>query len=151
MNDIIKAVADTPVPTILVVAGIFFLLMSVASKVSAHLSIPENRKKQSLLLGVGLLLGGVVLSFVPALEQSDAATAEAAAAVKQTPANWDVAWGEMDEEDRVLWSKLGWTEEDWNNDARPVSYEKAFGALTPAQQDAVMKLGFTPAQWDASD
>ncbi len=40
MVEMVQALAGTPIPTILVVAGIVFLLLSVADKVSGHLTIP---------------------------------------------------------------------------------------------------------------
>ena len=173
MTDIIKAIVDTPIPTMLVVAGILFLLLSVADKVSAHLTIQDSRKKQALLLGILLLAGGVGLSLQPRGEADRAALAEATAAappeaataatpaatvaapaatpaVAPEPINWDaMSWEVMKAEHRGHWALLGWTAESWENGAAPASNDKPFSALSAAEQSAVTALGMTAAQWDS--
>jgi hypothetical protein len=67
MTDFLKTLTDMSIENILVIAGILFLLMSVAEKISGHLTIPETRKKQALIIGLALLAVGVALFVLPLL------------------------------------------------------------------------------------
>lgn len=77
MVDAIRALADTPVPTILVVAGIVFLLLSVADKLSAQLSVPDQRRRHAQILGGILLVIGVALNLQPGLPPAPESSATA--------------------------------------------------------------------------
>jgi hypothetical protein len=65
MEEALSALKDTPIPTILVVAGIFFVLLSVATQLSGKISVEPTQRRAALLagglliaIGVGLYLGG---------------------------------------------------------------------------------------------
>ncbi len=147
MTETIKALGDTPIPTMLVVAGIVFLLLSVAGKLSTHLVIPESRKKQALLLGLLMLGAGVVLNLQP-VGSAKETTAQATPEAKPLAMNWDdKTWEGMTPEQRGHWAVLGWTEESWKLGTEPASYSKEFGALTAAEKAAVTALGYAPDQW----
>ena len=59
--DAIQKLAETPVPTILIVAGIFFLFVAVGGQVGAKLLTTGVKTKSAGILGVTLLLMGVGL------------------------------------------------------------------------------------------
>ena len=129
VEEIRAAVADTPLPNILVIAGIVFLILSVAGKITAHLVVPEARKKQSMVLGLVLLAAGLALNFMPA-EKSE----------------WDL----MTDQQRASWTVLGWTEETYAANApKPASEDTAFADLSETERAAVTQLGYTAETWDA--
>lgn len=67
MSEVAATLKETPLPTILVVAGIFFILLSIASQLSGKITIDPSQRKTALLagsvfvvIGVGLYLGGTL-------------------------------------------------------------------------------------------
>ncbi len=155
MDKIIGAFADTPIPTILVVAGILFLLLSVAEKVSGHLTIPEARKKQALGLGVVLLSVGVFLSVSTAEDPTSLASSDLPSSKVQSLSDvaaidWEEAtWSGMKPEHRALWEKLGHTAETWAETApAPATENTDFNDLLPDQKKAAEMLGYTAVKWN---
>jgi hypothetical protein len=69
----IRLLKETPVPTILVLAGIFFLLLAVAGGIAGKINILPGRQRISLGIGVVLLLVGIIIYLVPTTAQSTAA------------------------------------------------------------------------------
>jgi len=63
--DLLTSLADTPVPNVLVIAGIVFLLLAVAGKVGANLSIPAQRQTMAAAIGTVLLLSGIAMFAIP--------------------------------------------------------------------------------------
>ena len=161
MNEIVQAITETPIPTILVLAGVLFLLMSVADRVSAHLTIPESRKKQAMLLGLMMLAGGVALNVlpgvsgpgaelanVPAAQEAPEAPAVALASVPEA-VDWQaMSWAMMDDAQKAHWSTLGWSADVWENGPAPATDGKDFAALSADVKAAAIGLGFTQASWD---
>jgi hypothetical protein len=64
MEDIIKALKDTPIPTILVVAGIVFLLLAIAGQLSGRIVVAPDRQRWAAVIGGVLLVIGVTLTFI---------------------------------------------------------------------------------------
>ena len=65
MMDVLASLADTPVPNVLVIAGIVFLLLAVAGKIGANLSIPAQRQTAAAAIGGVLLVSGITLFAIP--------------------------------------------------------------------------------------
>lgn len=66
MTDILNALKNTPIPAILVISGIVFLLLALAGQLGGQISIPATRQKWAAILGVILLLSGIYLSiYIP--------------------------------------------------------------------------------------
>ena len=65
MKDIITALKDTPVPSILIIAGIVFLILALAGKLAGQIEVPPARQKLTGVIGVVLLVIGLVLYVVP--------------------------------------------------------------------------------------
>jgi hypothetical protein len=65
MDSVLAALEDTLIPTILVVAGIGFLLLSVAGHLAGRMVVPPERQRWAAVMGGILLLAGVALSVVP--------------------------------------------------------------------------------------
>lgn len=61
----ITLLKGTPVPTILILAGIFFLLLAVAGGIAGKINILPGRQSISLAIGVTLLIVGIVIYLVP--------------------------------------------------------------------------------------
>jgi hypothetical protein len=67
MDTIITALKDTPIPTILVVAGIGFLLLSIASQLVGRIAVPPERQRQAAIIGGLLVVVGLTLHVAPLL------------------------------------------------------------------------------------
>ncbi len=63
MGDIIKALKDTPIPTILVLAGLFFILLTFVTKLGGMIEVQPNQKRWTFFVGLLLLTTGLVLNF----------------------------------------------------------------------------------------
>lgn len=164
MKDIAETLAGTPIPTILVIAGILFLLMSVAEKISGHLTIPETRKKQALILGLALLAVGVALFVLQSTPNSPDAVETTtpsppnspdpdvsktqSACDRQVAELEDMDWAEMTEEQQKHLSVIGWVAESWTADEYSPSRGTVFKKLLPGKQAAVLGLGICPDGWD---
>jgi len=150
MKEFFAMVAGTPLPNLLVIAGIVFLLLSVAGKITAHLVVPETRKKQAMILGLVLLGAGLALNL-----QSTLSPPVAGASVPPVAAGDDglvrsVTWANLSDQQRALWFQLGWTPESWAGTApKPASEGKDFFALSEAEREAATQLGYTAETWDA--
>ena len=65
MDVFIEALQKTPIPTILVVAGIVFLLLSIAGQLAGRITVPPERQRQAAIIGGLLLVVGVALHIAP--------------------------------------------------------------------------------------
>lgn len=62
---ILAAFKDTPIPTILVVAGILFLLLAIAGQLAGKIAVPPERQRQAMIMGGLLLAVGIALHLAP--------------------------------------------------------------------------------------
>jgi hypothetical protein len=67
MESILGALKETPIPTILVVAGIVFLLLSIAGQLAGRITVPPEQRRQATIIGCLLVVVGVALHVVPPL------------------------------------------------------------------------------------
>jgi hypothetical protein len=51
MDTILTALKETPIPTIMVVAGIVFLLLSIAGQLAGRVTVPPERQRQATIMG----------------------------------------------------------------------------------------------------
>ncbi len=65
--DALKYLQQTPLPTILVVAGIVFLLLALAGGITGQITIPRERQKWSAVIGGVLLVVGILIQVIPGL------------------------------------------------------------------------------------
>jgi hypothetical protein len=65
MDDILKVLKDTPIPTILIWAGLFFLLLAFVSKVGGLIEVQPNQKLPAIVIGLFLLTLGLSLTLMP--------------------------------------------------------------------------------------
>jgi hypothetical protein len=61
----ISTLQKTPLPTILILAGIFFLILSVSGDIAGKIRVPQDRQKIAGIIGFILLLIGISLN-IPA-------------------------------------------------------------------------------------
>ncbi|MGM0619746.1 MAG: hypothetical protein ACQETJ_01760 [Bacteroidota bacterium] len=61
MNEILERLSETPLSLIFILAGIFFLVVSVANKLGAKVDINPKRQGQAVIIGGVLVLTGLVL------------------------------------------------------------------------------------------
>jgi hypothetical protein len=65
MQEILSALRDTPIPTILVVSGVLFLLLSVADQFAGKISINPARQRLAVVIGSVLIVLGISLYILP--------------------------------------------------------------------------------------
>lgn len=65
ITPMITALKETPIPTILVIAGIAFLLLSIAGQLAGRIAVPPERQRWAAVVGSMLLVAGVALYVVP--------------------------------------------------------------------------------------
>lgn len=65
MFEFLETLSETPIPTILTIAGIAFLMLSVANKLVGQISVAREHRKQSMYFGLGLLTLGIFSQFAP--------------------------------------------------------------------------------------
>lgn len=76
MGDIINALKDTPIPTVLVWAGLFFILLTFVSKLGGMIEVQPNQKRWTFFIGLLLLTIGLVLSLSPKFHQINPETSQ---------------------------------------------------------------------------
>ncbi len=64
MDKYITALKDTPVPNILIFAGIFFIFLAIVGKIAGKVEVPAGRQRLSLAIGTILLISGLSIYFV---------------------------------------------------------------------------------------
>ena len=79
---IINALKDTPVPIILVWAGLFFILLAYVNKLGGMIEVQPNQRRSAIFIGLLLLTIGIVLNLAPTF-QSDPAKITSAPPPKQ--------------------------------------------------------------------
>ncbi|WP_323358011.1 hypothetical protein [Cyanobium gracile] len=62
MQDAIKAVQDTPIPNLLIAAGLLFLLLGFVNKLGGFIEVSPEQKKLTIPIGLLVLTAGLVLS-----------------------------------------------------------------------------------------
>ena len=62
----IVALKDTPIPTLLVIAGIVFLLLAIAGHLSGRIALACKQERGAAVIGGLLLMAGMVLHVFPA-------------------------------------------------------------------------------------
>lgn len=60
-----------------------------------------------------------------------------------------IPWSGLRKRDRQDWTTLGWNAATWKSKTPPAASSKKFRALTDAERAAAVRLGYTPASWDA--
>jgi hypothetical protein len=66
MNDVFGAIKDTPLPTILVLAGIVFWLLAIAGSLAGKITVQPGQQRTASLVGTVLIVLGLALYFAPA-------------------------------------------------------------------------------------
>jgi hypothetical protein len=63
----------------------------------------------------------------------------------------EFGWADMTKAEQALWGVLGWTEESWEEEAKPpASEDQYWNQLSDEERDACEKLGYTKKLWDES-
>ena len=63
--EFLAVVKDTPIPTVLVVGGLIFLVLAVVTQVGGKIKVASKRQNLSIVIGIILLLLGIGLYLVP--------------------------------------------------------------------------------------
>jgi hypothetical protein len=63
MDSIVVAIKDTPIPTLLIVGGIAFLLLAIASQLGGIIAVPPERQRWAAVIGSGLIAIGIIADF----------------------------------------------------------------------------------------
>ena len=81
MKDIIVALKDTPLSTLLVLAGIAIIILALAGEITGRIKVPPERQKLTGIVGTLVLVVGLVLYIVPPPRESPDPPAQPTAAV----------------------------------------------------------------------
>jgi hypothetical protein len=65
MESVLAALKETPIPTILVLGGILFLLLSMVGQLIGHMTVPPERQRWAAVTGGVLLMAGIGLRVIP--------------------------------------------------------------------------------------
>src|SRR5215470_16228873 len=65
MNDLLNTLSHTPLPTILVVAGIVFWILAIAGSVAGKITVEPGKQKTAGLVGSAFIILGLILFFAP--------------------------------------------------------------------------------------
>jgi len=69
MDDLFGAIHDTPLPTVLVVAGVIFWVLAVAGSIAGKVRVEPGRQRAAAVVGSVLIALGLVLYVVPGHRQ----------------------------------------------------------------------------------
>ncbi|MDH5571808.1 MAG: hypothetical protein OEY89_08590 [Gammaproteobacteria bacterium] len=61
----IETLSHTPMPTILVISGLFFVFLAISGGVSGKVQVPLNRQRQSAIAGGILIILGLCIYIIP--------------------------------------------------------------------------------------
>ena len=76
MGDVLKVLKDTPIPTILIWAGLFFLLLALVSKLGGLIEVQPNQKLPAIVIGLLLLTLGLSLTLIPPIGSNSQSTSQ---------------------------------------------------------------------------
>jgi hypothetical protein len=62
MRDVIKAIHDTPIPNLLIAAGLLFLLLGFVNKLGGFIEVSPEQKRLTIPIGLLVLTVGLILS-----------------------------------------------------------------------------------------
>lgn len=65
MNDLLSTLSHTPLPTILVVAGIAFWVLAIAGSLAGKITVEPGKKKTAGLVGTAFIVLGLIIFFAP--------------------------------------------------------------------------------------
>jgi hypothetical protein len=82
MDDLFGTIKDTPLPTVLVVAGIIFWILAVAGSIAGKIRVQPGRQRAAGIIGTVLIVLGLVLYVAPIKQRPHSTRAD-------TPINTD--------------------------------------------------------------
>ncbi len=65
MNELLGTLGSTPLPTILVVAGIMFWILAIAGSVAGKITLEPGKQRTAGLAGTAFIVLGLILFFAP--------------------------------------------------------------------------------------
>jgi hypothetical protein len=65
MGDLIKGIQSTPIPTMLIVVGLFILVLAFVTKIGGMIEVSPEQKRWAIPIGLFVLIIGLVLNFSP--------------------------------------------------------------------------------------
>jgi hypothetical protein len=77
MDDLFGAIKDTPLPTVLVVAGIVFWILAVAGSIAGKIRVRPGRQRAAGIIGTVLIVLGLVLYVAPIKQRPRSTRADA--------------------------------------------------------------------------
>ena len=65
MNDLLNTLSHTPLPTILIVAGIVFWVLAIAGSLAGKITVEPGKQKTAGFVGTAFIILGLILFFAP--------------------------------------------------------------------------------------
>ncbi|MBI4780976.1 MAG: hypothetical protein HY785_06590 [Oscillatoriophycideae cyanobacterium NC_groundwater_1537_Pr4_S-0.65um_50_18] len=63
LGDLIEGIQSTPIPTMLIVAGLFILILAFVTKIGGMIEVSSEQKRWAIPIGLFVLVMGLVLNF----------------------------------------------------------------------------------------
>lgn len=86
MGDLLQAIQNTPVPTILIVVGLFILVLGFVTKIGGVIEVSSEQKRWTIPIGLLVLCIGLVLYLSPESSVSSPTSTEQSPESTQPPA-----------------------------------------------------------------
>ena len=69
--------------------------------------------------------------------------------MKGNPGIWEeLSWADLSDEEKGLWTLLGWQQDNWDRNEAPPSTDKVWKDLNYQEQKGATGLGFTEDIWN---
>jgi len=65
VNDLLNTLSHTPLPTILIVAGIVFWVLAIAGSLAGKITVEPGKQKTAGFVGTAFIILGLILFFAP--------------------------------------------------------------------------------------
>jgi uncharacterized protein YecT (DUF1311 family) len=65
VNDLLNTLSHTPLPTILVVAGVVFWVLAIAGSLAGKITVEPGKQKAAGFVGTAFIILGLILFFAP--------------------------------------------------------------------------------------
>ena len=92
----IDTLSETPMPTILVVAGLFFIFLAISGGIKGKVKVPLARQYQSGFAGILLLSMGLAIYIIPSQEAGNNSSSSDSGRMDRNPASASTVTNEAD-------------------------------------------------------
>ena len=88
MGDLVKGIQSTPIPTMLIVVGLFILVLAFVTKIGGMIEVSPEQKRWAIPIGLFVLIIGLVLNFSPVSSPTVSPTSPPSLSSQVKPIGW---------------------------------------------------------------